>query len=192
MQNPIKKFITVVKNGYSADTAKVRSANRVSSTASDRRRVMKEPAITRAYNQSALARAVIDIPANMSLSQWRTWKADTNHTEAITKAERELDIQRKMIQAHTIARKDGGAVVVIGTAEEDYSTPLDPSKIGRNGIEFLSVMTRYMFSRIDINLEPGTPGFGEALMFHLILTANPGASSMPREVVDKDITMIHP
>ena len=188
-----KSEALVVANGYIEDTAKMRNAGRVETTASSRGLTLNDRQITRAYHNSPIARLVVDLPADMSLSKWRVWRGDETQNEAIEAAERGLDLQRKMIETLQMARKDGGAALLIGTADEDYSLPLDVDNMGEGDIEFLTVLSRYMFSSIDFNLDTGTAGFREATMFHLTVVANPmGTTTTVNPVDNKSINQIHP
>ncbi|MCH9666139.1 MAG: DUF1073 domain-containing protein [Gammaproteobacteria bacterium] len=187
-----KSDAVVVANSYTEDTAKMRNASRVTTSASNRGLKMSERAITNAYHNSPIARLVVDLPADMALSKWRTWRGDETQNETLEAAERGLDLQRKMIETLQLARKDGGAALLIGTSDEDYSEPLNVDNMGEGDIEFLTVLSRHMFSKIDINLDTGTPGFREAIMFHLTMIANPAGSTSNRDSSNKTITEIHP
>lgn len=185
---PVTNSLSVA-NGYKDFTAsaKTNSNQRARTTATSRGGgALGRHQIQDAYEDSPIVRQVVDFPGFAALAKWRTWQGDEKQNTAIENAERALDVKGKMIRAYNLARKDGGCALLIVTDEPDYSVPLDPRRIKRGGIQSLDVLEREKFTKIDINVSPGTIGYGEASMFHLSLVAGRGA------LQQNTITKIHP
>jgi len=114
--------------------------------------------LIQAYSGNWVARKIVDIPAQDSLSKWRVWGGDQR--EAIEAEEKRLGYQRKMLEAKIKGRLFGGAAVYIGTSQEP-SEPLDVDRIGKGGIEFLTVLTRKELLAGDIERDPLSPLYGQ-------------------------------
>ncbi|MCA8835803.1 MAG: DUF1073 domain-containing protein, partial [Proteobacteria bacterium] len=161
-----------MNNSFGRAGAKMKAAQSVSMTATDRRTPYRPHELSNAYTMSPIVRQVCDAPVYGALGKWRIWGGDETQNKAIELAERELGVQAVLIEAYKRARKDGGCAILIGTAEEDYSIPLEPRTLDKGGIEYLSVLPRSLFNRVDINAQPGTEGYREATMFHLSLVTS--------------------
>jgi len=61
-----------------------------------------------AYRGDWLCRKIIDVPAFDSCRAWRDWHADDDEIELIEECEKDLGIQRKLMQAMSKARLFGG------------------------------------------------------------------------------------
>ena len=83
------------------------------------------------YRTSAIARNVVDMPAEDATREWREWQADAEQITAIEAEEKRLGLQGKTMQNLKRARLFGGAAIYIGTRDLDASKPLDPARIGR-------------------------------------------------------------
>ena len=120
-----------------------------------------------AYRSNWIARKVVDIPANDLTRAWRAWQASQEQIEAIEAAEKRLRLQSKVAQAKKQARLHGGAGIYIGTADADPGTELRPEQVGRDGIRYLHVMTRWELSAQQLVLDPLSPYFGEPEFYTL-------------------------
>lgn len=113
-----------------------------------------------AYEGSWIAEKLVDIPAQDSFRKWRTWQAEAGQVEKIEKLEAKLGLQAKMLQCKTRARLYGGAALFIGTAEENYSEPLDPENIGKDGLKFLNVFSRRELTAGQLEDDPTSERYG--------------------------------
>lgn len=94
-----------------------------------------------AYKSSSLARRVVDMPAEDACREWREWSAETADTSAIEAEEKRLGIQGKAMRAQKFARLFGGCALLIGNGDPDPSQPLDPARVGRGGLRYVTLLT---------------------------------------------------
>lgn len=112
-----------------------------------------------AYRGSWLARKIVDIPAFDATRKWRAWQADAEQISALEAEEKRLDVRRKVMRAKIAARLFGGAAILIGTGETETAKPLNPERIRKDGIRYLTVLHRRHLSPGDIDLDPASPEF---------------------------------
>lgn len=106
-------------------------------------------------------RKIVDIPPFDEIREWRAWNGvDEAQITKITDEERRLDYRRKIRRARTLARKDGGSIILIGAAG-DPSQELRPDRIGMGGIEYITVLTRDEVNPGDRQTDPRLPGYNE-------------------------------
>lgn len=106
-------------------------------------------------------RKICDIIPNDEVREWRTWSgADEQQIRKIDAEERRLDFKRKVRQARTLARKDGGAVIFIG-AGGNAASELRPDSIGRGGIKYLTVLSRDQIHAGERENNPQSPYFDQ-------------------------------
>lgn len=114
-----------------------------------------------AYRESWLARKIVDIPAFDATRKWRAWQADAKQITAIEAEEKRLDLRRKVMKAKIAARLFGGAALLIGTGERDTAQPLNPERVRKGGIRYVTLLQRRHLSPGDIELDPGSPDFDQ-------------------------------
>ena len=71
------------------------------------------------YRTSAVARNVVDLPAEDATREWREWQADAEQITALEAEEKRLGLQGKTMQNLKRARLFGGAAIYIGTRDLD-------------------------------------------------------------------------
>jgi len=125
------------------------------------------------YRTSALARNVIDLPAEDATREWREWQADAEQITALEAEEKRLGLQGKTMQNIKRGRLFGGAAIYIGTRDLDASKPLDPARIGRGGLQYLAVLNRSEITAGEIQRDPRLPGYGKPIMYRM----NPATGS---------------
>ena len=113
------------------------------------------------YRTSAVAKKIIDMPAEDSLREWREWQADADQISAIEAEETRLGLQGVLMKASKRARLFGGAALFIGTGEQNLLQPLNPKRIGRGGLKYLSILNRRELSAGDIERDPRLPEHGK-------------------------------
>jgi len=122
--------------------------------------VIDDAQLSMMYRGSAIARKIVDMPAQDSFREWREWQADASQISALEAEERRLGLQGKLVQAKTRARLFGGAVVYIGTGDTDAAKPLIADRIRRGGIKYLTVISRNRISAGPIQNDPRLDGYG--------------------------------
>lgn len=108
-----------------------------------------------AYRFDWVAAKAIDIPAQDATREWRYWQADKDQITNIEKEEKKFDLQAKVKLSLIRARLHGGAAIVIGLPNQDWSEPLDIERVGKGDLKYLHAVTRYELavSEIDYNIE---------------------------------------
>lgn len=119
------------------------------------------------YKSSWIAKKVIDIPADDSLRKGRDWQADANDITAIEAEEKRLGYWPKVISAYKQARLFGGAAILIGTGESDLMKPLDPANVGKEGLKYLSILSRRYLTAGDEQTDITDPDFGTPTFYRL-------------------------
>lgn len=95
------------------------------------------------YRANWLCRKAIDAPNGDMLRQGWTWRAEGTEAQDIEREEKRLGFKRKLKKAMNLASLYGGAAILIGDGSEDPTRPLDVERINRNGLQYLTVMSRY-------------------------------------------------
>ncbi len=116
--------------------------------------LLSEQELSNAYRGAWLPRKIVDIPPLDATRRWRGWQASKDQIEKLEAEEKRLDVRRKVKQAMTRARLFGGAAIYIGTGDRDTSVPLDPERIGKGGIKYLTVMSKRKLAPGDIEQDP--------------------------------------
>lgn len=134
-----------------------------------------------AYRSSWL-RKIVDIPPFDETREWRTWTgADDKQITLIDDEERRLGLRQKVLEARILARKDGGAAILLGTADMNLQTPLDPENIGQDGLQFITVLSRMDIQPQDEDRDPASPTFG--MPRYYLLRNSSGMHVHPSRVV---------
>lgn len=128
------------------------------------------PQIEARYRSSWLARKVVDLPASEMCRPKRNWQADGTDITALEEAERKLGLWAKLEEALALARM-GGSVLVIGAGNGDVSQPLNPLSVRKDGLKYLHVMSRHDVSLGEIDLDPGSPSFGQPSYYEIAGTS---------------------
>ena len=105
-------------------------------------RILDDQMLLAAYRNSWIARKIVDIPALDSLRKGRDWQAEQKDITRIEQEEKRLGLWQKLLECKVKARLWGGAAVVIGSPNDDYSEPFDFEKVTKGGLPYLTVMMR--------------------------------------------------
>jgi uncharacterized protein len=130
--------------------------------------------IEAAYRTSGLARKIHDIPALDATRAWRTFKADDAIVGALEKEEKRLGLREKTRKAETWSRLYGGVAMMMGIRGDDPAEPLEVERVGKGDLEYLHVITRHEITITQLNMDPGSPQYGEPLEYII----NGGASQV--------------
>lgn len=114
-------------------------------------------------------RKIVDVIPFDEVREWRTWSggADPKQVQAIDDEEKRLGYRQKVKEARTLARKDGGAAIVIGTNDRDLSSEIDIQKIGIGGVKYLTVCNRTEIQPGDKDQNPLSSTFGEPKVYRI-------------------------
>ena len=147
-------------------------------------RIYSDEELSNAYRESWTARKIVDIPALDSLRKWRDWQADEKDIALLEKAEARLGIQNKMVQCKKWARLWGGAGIYIGTADSDPSLPLEPERMGKNGLKYLTVFSRRDLICGELEKDPFIENYGRPSYYEIAVAGDTlgslGSSGVPR------------
>lgn len=101
------------------------------------------PELEAMYRGDWIARQIVDCPVSDGTREWRTWQAEDDQAKLLEAAERKLRIREKVAQAWGWGRLYGGAGLILGDGALDPREPLDVEKIGRDGLAYVHVASRY-------------------------------------------------
>ncbi|WP_039012537.1 anti-CBASS protein Acb1 family protein [Pseudomonas brassicacearum] len=128
---------------------------------------MDDQQLLNAFRGSWTAQKGVTIPAVDACRNWRNWQADKAQIELIEAEEDRLNVKGKTLEALLKARLFGGAAVFIGTGERDTASELNPDRVGKGGIKYLTVMPRRQLSATEIEQDPQSPRFGKPKAYRL-------------------------
>ena len=129
---------------------------------------MTDAELVAAYRSSWLARKIVDIPAFDACRKWRGWQAEADQITLIEAEEQRLDIRRKVLQAKVAARLFGGAALLIGTGEVDVGQPLNPERIKKGGIRYVTFLHKRHLAPGEIETDPESPQFDQPKSWQLV------------------------
>ncbi len=149
-----------------------------------------------AFRNSWLARKIVEIPAFDACRKWRGWQAEADLIDALEAEEQRLDIKRKVMAAKVAARLFGGAALLIGTGDTDPSQPLDPSRITKGGLKYVTLLMRRHLSPGPIDRDVTSPYFDQPKTWRLAESAvelHPSrlVRFLGADVPDQSITFHH-
>lgn len=134
-----------------------------------------------AYRSSWL-RKIVDIPPFDEVREWRTWTgADDEQITLIDDEERRLGLRQKVLEARILARKDGGSAILIGTADTNLEVELDPESIQKEGLKYITVLSRLDIQPQDEDRDPISPTFG--MPRHYLLRNSASSKVHPSRVI---------
>lgn len=126
-----------------------------------------------AYRTSWIAKKIHDLPPFDETREWRNWKGSEEQINAIEAEEKRLKIKYKVRQARFLARLHGGAAMILGTPELDYTKPLDPAKLAKGGLTFVHVMAKHQITCGQLIADIRDPWYGLP-QYYEISNANTG------------------
>jgi len=119
------------------------------------------------YRSSAIARKIVDLPAEDSLREWREWQATEDQITDIEAEEQRLGYQAAMIKCSKRSRLFGGGAIFIGTGDDNLEEPLNPESIGLGGVKYLTVLSRQDLMAGVLEADPRSPMYGKPTFYHL-------------------------
>ena len=101
-----------------------------------------------AYQDSWLARQVVDVPVEDATREWRTFS--NPDAELIADEEKRLRLQSTVQEAFKWSGLYGGAIILMIT-DQALDKPLDVKRIGLGGLKRFIVIDRFYMSGFDYN-----------------------------------------
>ena len=135
------------------------------------------------YTSNWLAGSIVDAPCDDMTREWRSWKAGPRQIQAIEVAERKFRVRQRVNLALKQARQYGGSGILIGTGDPDPSQPLDPARVGKGGLQYLHVLSRYELTADQVDRDPMSPTFGEPVRYHVFSQDKGSVEVHPTRVV---------
>jgi phage-related protein (TIGR01555 family) len=129
--------------------------------------IMTDMDLLNAYRGSSVAKAVVDYPADDACREWREWQGDTKQITDLEVEEKRLGVIAKVRDARIRARLYGGAAIFIGTGEPRADKPLNPDRIQKGGVRYLTVLDRQELGVQQLQMDPSLPGYGKPEMYRL-------------------------
>lgn len=140
-------------------------------------RLLGKVEIDEAYTSDWLSGTIIDAPCDDITRAWRTWNGGPRQSAAMEAEEHRLGLRQKVNAAMKLARQHGGAGILLGTADlaevdtmggaSRSAEPLDLSAIGRGGLLYVHVLSRYELFVQELDRDPMSPHFGEPKAYTL-------------------------
>jgi len=118
-----------------------------------------------AFRQSWMAKKAIEIPAFDMIREGWTWNADADQIKALETAEKRNQLRRKVFDAMSAARLYGGAGIIISDGADNPEEPLDPERVKKGSLQFLTVLSRRYLIASELDRDPMSPGFLEPLYY---------------------------
>ncbi|WP_035198451.1 anti-CBASS protein Acb1 family protein [Agrobacterium tumefaciens] len=139
--------------------------------------MLDELQIANIYRSNWMGRKAVDIPALDAVRKGRDWQAEQDQIELIEAEQNRLGFWKKLLDVLIKARLWGGAALYIGTGDTNLSLPLDPARIGKGGIKYLTVMSRRDLAAGEIDQDVMSEFYGKPSYYEV--TGN-SANSMVR------------
>lgn len=121
-----------------------------------------------AYRASSIAKSIVDYPAEDACREWREWQADAEQITKLEAEESRLGLIAAVLSARKRARLFGGAAIYIGTGDSDPAKPLNPSRVQKGGLQYITVLDRRELGVQDIQMDPSVPGYGLPKSYQLV------------------------
>jgi len=139
--------------------------------------MLDELQIANIYRSNWMGRKAVDIPALDAVRKGRDWQAEQDQIELIEAEQNRLGFWKKLLDVLIKARLWGGAALYIGTGDTNLALPLDPTRIGKGGIKYLTVMSRRDLAAGEIDQDVMSEFYGKPSYYEV--TGN-SANSMVR------------
>lgn len=131
-------------------------------------RPLTQQEIHAAYTGSGLMRKIIRIPALDMVREGRCWEMERDQIELLEAEEKRHQLAQKLLLVETLRGLGGGAFVLglPGTPSEPA-----PRTIGRNGLAYINVVSRWHLTFNALSSDATQPGYGEPVMWQMATEA---------------------
>jgi len=165
-------FVARVADGLQSLATRLGTSSDKAATASYAINVLDDQQLEAAFRTSWVARKVVTIPAMDATRKWRQWSGDKAEDIEALEDDRAIGLKTKVAEAHWKARLYGGAAILIGTPDENWTEPLDAAGIGPGDLRYLAVLTRQDLTAGLLEDDPRQPRFGKPRHYDIITTSS--------------------
>lgn len=131
-------------------------------------RPLTQPEIASAYSGSGLMRKIVRIPPLDAVREWREFTGlDVEQAAAVFDHEAYHAVRQKVLQVEVL-RAMGGGALILGLPGNPSEPP--PAKIGKGGLAFIHVVSRWQLTFDQLSNDATKPGYGEPVMWKLNTT----------------------
>lgn len=136
-----------------------------------------------AYRSDWIARKVVDIPAFDMVRERRHWQAKAPQIEALEATEARLQVWPKLAKALKLARLYGGSAIILGTGDANTAQELNVERIGKDGLSFIHVASRYEITAGQLERDAASPHWGEPVDYTMATSSGAGLKLHPSRVI---------
>lgn len=129
--------------------------------------ILPDNIITNAFNTGWMAKRLVKAPATDALRNWRLWQGTASQVKPLENTEMRLGLKGKLLEAFILARALGGAAIFIGTGETDLSVPLNPDRLAKGGLKYLTVLPRTSVLTGELETDVTSPHFGRPSYYEM-------------------------
>ena len=120
-----------------------------------------------AFKSASLPKRIVKMPVEDSIREGRDWQGDAKQITAIEAEEKRLGFWAKLMEARILARLWGGAGIYIGTGDKDPIEPLNPERIGKGGLKYMTVLSRRDVVADDLDTDPLSETYNKPKSYQL-------------------------
>ena len=118
------------------------------------------------YRLSWVAKKIVETKPKDAVRNWRDWQADKDQITALQLEEKRLGVREKVLEAAIKGNLFGGAAIYMHT-KQDPEEPLDVNRVGKGGIEYLTVVTNTDLKPSDLQDDPTQPNFNKPTYYSI-------------------------
>ena len=127
-----------------------------------------DQSVEASYRSSWLMRQIVDIPAIDMTRAWRAWQIDKASIRLLEKEERRLQLRHKVKRAIILSRLWGGSALVLGEAGNmDASLELQPDRVRKGGLEYVTLFARSQINIGPIEDDPTSKYYGQPRFYQI-------------------------
>jgi phage-related protein (TIGR01555 family) len=119
-----------------------------------------------AYRTSWLGK-IIDIKAEDTFREWRTWQGDKDQISKIEGLETSLNLRGAYLEADRLAMIYGGAAVFLGGLPGALSMPVNLDAVKQDSLKYVTVMDRWDVTVGEMETDPTTREYGLPRYYNL-------------------------
>jgi len=121
--------------------------------------------IEASYRTSGLSKKVHNVPATDAVRAGWSFKTRDIDINLIEGEQRRLGLAGKLRRAEILSRMYGGSAIMMGVGNDNPVAPLDVARVKQGDLKYLHVLSRHQLVISDLNLDPGSPYFGQPSLY---------------------------
>lgn len=134
-------------------------------------RILTDAEIEAAFRTSWVIRKTVKLPALDATRKWRQWTGDNIEPIEDLEKNARIQVRQKVYDAQWKARLFGGAAILIGLPDPDFTEPVDVERVGKDDLRYLSVLTRHDLAAGQIVTDPRSELFGKPAHYDITTTS---------------------